>query len=180
VVASGFYDDGPLRHVAINLFYGWGYNFYRLENQLRADDQLVRTKASWLLGLAVTAVSTAETAYRRAAIPTPTRAQPYPDPAAVANAQAIEQLSRSIGALVGRINAQPVPENDRITQRHRQEANTLAALADRDQTLVGQCDLMRSLVEARDGAWIVENLGHLETGVAAIEATLRERASLLQ
>ena len=47
---SGFYDAGLLRQIATNLFYGWGYNFYRVENQLRADDQLVRTKAASLLG----------------------------------------------------------------------------------------------------------------------------------
>ena len=47
-MATGFYDVGPLRQVAINLFYGWGYNFYREENQLRADDQLIRSKAAWL------------------------------------------------------------------------------------------------------------------------------------
>ena len=51
---SGFYDAGLLRQLATNLFYGWGYNFYRLENQLRADDQLVRTKAASLLGMAMT------------------------------------------------------------------------------------------------------------------------------
>jgi len=50
---SGFYDAGALRQVATNLFCGWGYNFYRLENQLRADDQLVRSKAAGLLGTAM-------------------------------------------------------------------------------------------------------------------------------
>jgi hypothetical protein len=49
---ASFYDEGVLRQAAINLFHGWGYNFYRAENQLRADDQLVRSKAGWLLGLA--------------------------------------------------------------------------------------------------------------------------------
>jgi len=41
---SAFYDQGPLSQIAINLFYGWGYNFYRQENQLRADDQLIRAQ----------------------------------------------------------------------------------------------------------------------------------------
>ena len=38
----GFYDTDALTEIAINLFHGWGYNFYRVENQLRADDQLIR------------------------------------------------------------------------------------------------------------------------------------------
>ena len=58
---SGFYDAGALRQVATNLFCGWGYNFYRLENQLRADDQLVRSNAAGLLGSAMASVSAAET-----------------------------------------------------------------------------------------------------------------------
>ena len=42
--SSSFYDAGTLRQIATNLFHGWGYNFYRAENQLRADDQLVRAR----------------------------------------------------------------------------------------------------------------------------------------
>lgn len=177
---SAFYDEDPLRHAAINLFNGWGYNFYRRENQLRADDQLVRSKAAWLLGLAQAEVERAEAAWRRESIPAPTRAQPYPDPAAVAAAQAIERLSRSVGALIGRIHAQPVPENDRMTERYRQEAATLEQLGRRDERLIGQCELLRSLLEGRDGAWVTQNLALLESGLAAVEATLRDRAGLLQ
>jgi hypothetical protein len=36
--------------LATNLFYGWGYNFYRIENQLRADDQMIRSRTpSWIV-----------------------------------------------------------------------------------------------------------------------------------
>ena len=49
---SDFYDVDELEKIAVNLFHGWGYNFYRLENQLRADDLTVRAKVGWLLGLA--------------------------------------------------------------------------------------------------------------------------------
>jgi hypothetical protein len=60
-----FYDAGALRQIATNLFYGWGYNFYKQENQLRADDQLVRAKAGWLLGVAAAYVQAAGGVYRR-------------------------------------------------------------------------------------------------------------------
>jgi hypothetical protein len=176
---TGFYDVGPLSQVAINLFYGWGYNFYRLENQLRADDQLVRARASAYLTQARAAVEAAELAYRREHLPPPTRANPAPDPAAVANAQAIERLSRGIGALEAQIRTQPTPENDRMTQRHRQEAQTLQALIACDQTLIGQCDLMSNLVEQACRGELVGEIPRLEEGMAAIAATLRARAAAL-
>jgi len=176
---SGFYDAGPLKQVAINLFYGWGYNFYRHENQLRADDQLVRAKAAWLLGLAQASVDQAEGVFRREHIAAPSRAHPFPDAQAVEGAQALERLGKAIGELVGRLHAQPVPENDRMTQRHRQEAETLAALSTCDEQLIGQADLLRGLTEGRDGAVLLETLATLKAGVAAIEATLRQRQGLL-
>jgi hypothetical protein len=176
---SGFYDAGPLKQVAVNLFYGWGYNFYRLENQLRADDQLVRAKAAWLIGLAHTSLDAAEQGYRREKLPAPTRAQPFPDPAAIEAAQRLERLSRAVGGLIGRLHALPAPENDRMTERHRKEAETLTALGGCDEMLIGQAELLRALVEGKDGAWALENAAAIEEGVAAIEETLRKRGAIL-
>jgi hypothetical protein len=102
---SLFYDLEEIDQVAVNLFYGWGYNFYRLENQLRADDILVRGKVGWLLGLARASIEEAESVYRRAFLPPPSREKPRPDANAVAEAQALELLSRAIGAIEGQIRA---------------------------------------------------------------------------
>jgi hypothetical protein len=179
VAGAGFYDAGALRHVAINLFYGWGYNFYRLENQLRADDQLVRAQAAALLGQALAAVQAAESDWRREKLPPPSRAHPFPDPEAVAAAQALERLGRGIGALEGRLHALPAPENDRMSQRHRQEAQTLTALIDCDEQLVGQAELMRAMVQGQAGGWILEHLADLEAGLAAIGETLARRETAL-
>jgi len=177
---SEFYDADALRQVATNLFYGWGYNFYRAENQLRADDQLVRSKASWLLGTAMASVDAAESAYRREFLPAPSRAKPFPDAAAVADAQRLERLARAIGALEATIQHQPVPENDRMTQRFRQEAATLKRLMEHDLELVGQCDLLRAKVDKKDGAAILKILPELEAGLEAIRATLHNRQAVLQ
>ena len=49
---TGFYDVGAMGRIGLNLFHGYGYNFYREENQLRADDQKLRTLVSELLGQA--------------------------------------------------------------------------------------------------------------------------------
>jgi hypothetical protein len=179
VSSSGFYDAGALRQIATNLFYGWGYNFYRVENQLRADDQLVRSKAASLLGIAMASVEAAESGYRREFLPAPSRAKPSPDPAAIAAAQRFERLARGIGALEAAIHQQPVPENDRMTQRYRQEAATLGVLMEHDERLVGQCDLMRSMVEHKGSAQILENLPALELGLEAIQTTLHDREAVL-
>jgi hypothetical protein len=179
VPGDAFYDAGALRQIATNLFYGWGYNFYRVENQLRADDQLIRTKAAWLLGEAMSAVCEAETVYRREFLPAPTRAKPFPDAAAVENAQRLERLGKAIGALEGEIQHQPAPENDRMTQRYRKEAETLQALMDQDQRLVGQCELVRTMVDGQPGAALLKLLPDLEAGLEAIKATLHSRGEIL-
>jgi hypothetical protein len=175
----GFYDAGPLEQVAINLFYGWGYNFYRTENQLRADDQLVRSKVGALLASARKSVESAESDYRREFLPPPTREKPRPDAAAVAGAQAIERLSKAIGGLLGLMTAQPAPENDRMTQRYRKEAETLQQLIVSDQRLTGQAELLRSMLDQKGGAWVIENMAALQEGVHAIGETLRARQMLL-
>jgi hypothetical protein len=175
----GFYDAGPLEQIAINLFHGWGYNFYRVENQLRADDQLVRSKASWLLGLAADAVCTAETDYRREFLPAPSRAQPFPDPTAVASAQRLERLHQAIVALESHIQQLPVPENDRMTQRYRLEAPTLHTLINYDQLLIGQCELLRSLVAGHSAAALLADIATIEGGLEAIRTTLQSREALL-
>jgi len=177
---TGFYDAGPLQQIAINLFHGWGYNFYRVENQLRADDQLVRSRASGLLGIAMASLTDAEIAWRREFLPPPTRDKPFPDAAAVASAQHLERLVRAIGALEALIQQQPVPENDRVSQRYRQEAQTLQALIGWDEVLVGQCELLRSKVDGLDGATLLGIGAELEAGLEAIRATLEKRAAVLE
>ncbi len=176
---QGFYDAGALRQVATNLFYGCGYNFYRIENQLRADDQLVRSKAASLLGVAMASVEMAESEYRREFLPSPSRAKPFPDPAAVTAAQRLERLAQGIGALEASIQQQAVPGNDRMTQRYRQESGTLKVLIEHDELLLGQCDLMRSMVDSQNGAGILQNLPALELGLEAIRATLQGREAVL-
>ncbi|HEV2578163.1 MAG TPA: hypothetical protein VGU25_13225 [Acidobacteriaceae bacterium] len=178
-MALDFYDAGTLRQIATNLFYGWGYNFYKRENQLRADDQLVRAKAGWILSNAAASVRAAEGEYRREFLPAPSRAKPFPDAAAVSGAQELERLAKDISAVANRLAELPVPENDRMTQRFREEAPTLQALIALDEQLVGQCELLRSSLEKRDGAWIVEKMDEIRRGLEAIDATLMKRQALL-
>lgn len=175
---TDFYDVGALGQVALNLFNGYGYNFYRNANQLRADDQKVRTLVCELLGRAQKAVTAAEGAFRRERIPAPTRAVPFPPPEILADARRLEALSRAIGGVEGQVRHAPVPENDRMTQRYRQEAATLVALAEHDKLLVGQAATLCERVERRTPADMLADLPDLEEGVAAIARTLTERRLL--
>ena len=179
MASDGFYDAGLLRQIATNLFYGWGYNFYRAENQLRADDQLVRSQAAGLLSQAMAAVEAAESAYRREHLPPPSRSKPFPDAEAVAAAQGLERLARAIGALSAAMQHQAAPENDRMTQRYRNEAATLETLIQTDERLVGQCDLLRSMVQGRDGVAILAKMVDLEAGLEGIRETLQRRDAVL-
>lgn len=178
-MSNPFYDQGPLGQIANNLFLGWGYNFYRTENQLRADDQLVRAKAAWLLGQAAASVQVAEADFRRDAFPPPTRANPYPDPEAVRAVQTLERLGRAIMAVEARLQALPAPEQDLMSLLYRQEAATLAGLVDHDTRMIGQAELLRALVDHKAAPWLLENLAEVELGLSALLATLNDRVSLL-
>ena len=178
-MTPGFTDAEGIERVAINLFYGWGYNFYRLENLLRADDLLVRQKTGGLLAEARNSVEAAESAYRRTFLPPPSRAKPRPDAAAVEAAQALERLSHDIGALEGRVRAQPVPETDRMTQWYRDEAETLVRLRDQDLGLVSRAEGLRALVAGRDGGWLIEHARRVADILASLAETLRMRAAAL-
>lgn len=179
MAASEFYEVGPLRQIAINLFYGWGYNFYRRENQLRADDLMIRAKAGALLGEARASVDAAETAYRHANIPAPTRAKPFPDPAVIADAQALERLSATIGGVAAQIRAQPAPESDRMSELYRRESDLLIQLGECDQRLIGQAELLRVKLDRISASTILASLPLLDDGLHAITETLRERRALL-
>ena len=177
---SGAFDDAEaLRRIAVNLFYGWGYNFYRVENHLRADDQMVRAQVGALLGRARAAVEKAESAWRRERIAPPTREKPLPDPAAVEGARKLEALSRALGALEGQIRAQPVPEADRMTDRYRREKETLQRLCELDSGLVGRADVLRGLLEEAPPAQMLERGGEIEAGLQSLTGVLRARQALL-
>jgi len=177
---TGAFDDvDALTKVAVNLFYGWGYNFYRAENHLRADDLMVRAKVGALLGRSRASVEQAESAWRRERIAAPTREKPLPDPAALEGARKLEALSRDIGALEGQIRAQPVPEADRMTNRYRREKETLQQLCDFDTTLVGRAEVLRGLVEDATPQVLLERAGEIEGGLLNLTRGLRERQAWL-
>ena len=135
-VANPIDSAGSTKQLLSNLFYGWGYNFYRKENQLRADDLLVRAKISEMLVAARAHLADLERAWRREHLPEPTREHPYADATAVASAQQMQRAQQLIEALELRVRTVGVPEMDRINQRHRNERDTLEQLVGVDGELV--------------------------------------------
>ena len=172
---TGFYDVGALGQIGLNLFHGYGYNFYREENQLRADDQKVRTLVCELLTRAQRAVVTTEGVFRRERIRAPTRANPFPPAEILVDARRLEALGKMIGELEGQVRHAPVPENDRMTQRYRKEGPTLIALVEKDKLLVGQAEMLRALVADKTPDAVLAAITDVEEGIAAISQTLADR-----
>ncbi len=176
---SEFYAADPVSQTAVNLFYGWGYNFYRVENQLRADDLLVRHQVAAILGDARAAIDRAEEAFRRERLPPLSREHPRPDPEALRQASVLERLAGEVGAAAARIRSLPVPENDRIAQRHRQEADTLARLLHADMAMTGHAETLAQAVRGQPAGVLVENEAALRAHVEAIAASVADRQAIL-
>ncbi|WP_158746555.1 hypothetical protein [Acidisphaera sp. L21] len=81
--------------------------------------------------------------------------------------------------VAGRIRSQPVPETDRIAQRHRQEADTLVKPLRIDMSLAGHANLLRQTVRDQSPVWLVEHADEIKRQVAAITSALNDRAAIL-
>jgi hypothetical protein len=127
---------GPIKRTALLLFHGWGYNFYRRENQLRADDLLIRAKAAGILAQARSHLATLEAEYRRANLPAPSREHPLPDPGMSEQARRIERCGRAIETVATAILNAPTPTDDYVWLRHRAEGGLLEMLQAIDTRLI--------------------------------------------
>ena len=174
-----YYETGALGQVAILLWSGWGYNMFRVENQLRADSRLIRSKGSELLGRVTASLRDAESAYRKANLPTLTRQSPRHDPVALAGARTIEALVTEVGRIEGQLRAAPAPETDRIMQRYRRERNLLDRLVESDQTTIGKVEVFRRVVQGKDGQWLLDNESEVRAGLASPAESITKRSDLL-
>ena len=91
----------------------------------------------------------------------------------------LEGLSNEAGRIEGVVRSMPVPENDRMTQRYRQEAETLAHLCELDQHLVGQAESLQRMLQGRNAAFLLAHAPDYQQGFAAITQTIRDRQALL-
>jgi hypothetical protein len=174
-----YYDSGALCRVAILLYDGWGYNLFKIENQMRADSLLIRSKVSTILGQAVDALKAAESAWRNEKLPPPSREKPRPDPAALEGARKIEALVKEVGRIEGLIRSAPAPEKDRLMQRYRRERDLLERLVISDQETIGKAEVLRRGVAGKDGQWLLDNEAQVRSALASLAASITERSNLL-
>ena len=164
-IPNSISDAGAIRRLVENLYQGWGYNAYRKENQLRADDLLVRGKISELLSDLRRRWQVREQAWRAEHLPPPTREHPYPDAEAVKAAQSMQAIQKQIEAFEVKIRTAAVPENDRVWQRHRNEKDTLEHLMAIDQQML---ESVIGMMESASTCAVSEfHLGELEQVWAA-------------
>ena len=169
--------ESPLYRTWAMLLNGYGFNWYRADNQARADDLLIRSRASAHLADAAASLRAAEAAYRRRYLPPPSREHPAPDAARLAEARRLRDAAERIATLDTRLRGAAVPGDDKIWARLRaRQEDLLLQLCQCDLELVGT---------ARDMADLVAALGDLpEAGLPreteqAIDRQLAELAKAL-
>ena len=127
-------EDSRLYRIGVMLLNGYGYNWYRLDNQMRADDLIVRSRASEHLESAAARLRDLEGRYRRKYLPPPTREHPDPDPQHIAAARQFRAIAERILDIDTRLRGAAVPPDDKIWLRQRGELETLQRL--------GKCDVL--------------------------------------
>lgn len=178
-MSGTIYEKGRIAQIATTLFHGWGYNFYRKENQLRADDLMIRARVCQILGDTRALVETEEAAFRRTFLPPPSRERPRPDPEALRGAQVLEGIGSALGAVEGHIRSLPVPESDLMTQRFRREKDTLARLTEADEAMTGHAEFLRALLAPNSGSWMIENQAEIRGCINAIRSAVLARGDVL-
>ncbi len=134
-MSSGPSNDPVIQQLQL-LLTGYGYNFYNVTNQARADDLLVRERASYHLAQAVEMLATLRGEYQRRFIPSLTRANPDPPQEAMAQVREIEATQQALANVETQIRGMAVPTQDRTWWRFRQEQALLAQLLQFDLGLV--------------------------------------------
>jgi hypothetical protein len=161
------------------LLNGWGFNWYRYENQMRADDLLLRNQADSLLGDALAAFRRAEAVFRQKHAGPPSRQNPLPEPDRIAELHAFQALLAELEELRTRIRGAAVPPDDKIWLRHREEAQVLARLGECDAKIAGSAQALRTAALAITPASLAGMPGLIEPRLQQLQALLQQRATLL-
>jgi hypothetical protein len=171
----------PVYQTWVMLLNGYGYNWYRLDNQLRADDLLIRSRASEHLAAAVSRLRDIESRYRRKHLPPPTREHPDPDPDHLAAARQIRGIAERILDTDTRLRGAAVPPNDKVWQRHRDELDSLWRLSECDVVLVGAATDLAGIVAELPPAGAVDAVteARIEQQLGYLSAALIQRGNLL-
>ena len=175
-------STNPLVQQLQTLLAGGGYNFYDTRNRARADDLLVRQRASGFLTDGAQALSALEIAYRRQFIPPATRDIPYPPAETLERLRGIGRLRAQLGDLEARIRGMAVPTQDKVWWRFREEQGLLNALLGFDYALISQAEIIA--IQARavtPDDWQARDVpSEFAPPLAQLETIVRDRQQFLQ
>jgi hypothetical protein len=174
-------EASRLYRIGVMLINGYGYNWYRQDNQMRADDLLVRSRASDILAVAVARLRDLEGRYRRKFLPPPTREHPDPEPSHLAAVRQFRAIEERIGDVDTRLRGAAAPANDKIWQRHRSEVDTLQRLGECDVLLVGGAKELSDLVAGLPADAAIEPAveRQIDDHLGELSAVLARRGEIL-
>jgi len=178
-MSSGPSYDPVIQQLQL-LLTGYGYNFYNTANQARADDLLVRERASYHLSQAVDMLATLRGEYQSRFIPPLTRANPDPPQEVMAQAREIEAGQQALSNLEAHIRGMAVPGQDRIWWRFRQEQSLLMQLLNFDLGLVRSSEQIYQYVsQLTPDNWNNQGSTPLRQMVQQLTQLARERERFL-
>ena len=162
------------------LLTGYGYNFYSATNQARADDQLVRERASYHLAQASDMLARLRADYYNRFIPPLTRANPDPPQEAMAQIREMESVQQTLSRIESYIRGMSVPTQDRTWWRFRQEQPLLAQLLQFDLALVQASEQVYYYVsQLTPDAWNSQGSAELRRQLQHVEQIARDRERFL-
>jgi hypothetical protein len=162
------------------LLTGYGYNFYNKTNQARADDLLVRERASNFLSQAVERLARLRSEYATRFIPPLTRANPDPPQEVMAQIREIEATQQNLAQVESHIRSMPVPTQDRIWWRFRQEQALLNKLLEFDLSLVRDSEhIYEYVTRLRLENWHSQSRNELQQMTQRLAQLAQEREHFL-
>jgi hypothetical protein len=175
-------DDSRLYRIGVMLLNGYGYNWYRLDNRMRADDLLIRGRAGGHLAGAAARLRDLEGRYRRKYLPPPTREHPEPPPDHLAAVRQFRDAAERLGEVETKVRGGAVPANDKVWQRHRDEIDTLQRLGECDAILLAGTKELEDFVAALAGDTVIEPAlaRELDDRLARLAAVLARRSEIVE
>ncbi|HJT54969.1 MAG TPA: hypothetical protein VJ761_00630 [Ktedonobacteraceae bacterium] len=178
-MSSGPSNDPVVQQLQL-LLTGYGYNFYNTANQARADDLLVRGRASYFLSQAVSMLAQLRNDYSTRFIPPLTRANPDPPQEIMAQIREIESVQQALSGLESHIRGMSVPTQDRIWWRFRQEQALLMQLLNFDLSLVRSSEQIYQYVsQLTPEMWNSQGSGALRQMTQQLTRLAQERERFL-
>lgn len=176
---SGPSNDPVIQQLQL-LLTGYGYNFYSTINQARADDLLVRERASYFLTQAVDMLANLRGEYQRRFVPPLTRENPLPPAEAMAQLREIGQVQQELANAETHIRGMSVPSQDRIWWRFRQEQPLLTQLLNFDLALVRSSEQINEYISRLTADnWNAQSSGSLRQLIQQLTLIARDRERFL-